>query len=94
MRLNESTLHSWDVRVGLDPDAAVPADAAQLLLEHLGGDLGFMTAFTGKADALAKPATVQIDGSDFGLVIADAVSLPRTYPDVNELTLGWRRATL
>jgi uncharacterized protein (TIGR03083 family) len=75
MRLNESTLHSWDARVALDPDAAVPEDAAQLLLEHLAGDLGFMTGFTGKADALAKPATVQIGDGPLGLVIADSVSV-------------------
>ena len=75
MRLNESTLHSWDARVALDADAAVPEDAARLLLEHLAGDLGFMTGFTGKADALAKPATVQVGDGPVGLVIADKVSV-------------------
>jgi len=40
MRLNESTLRSRDVRLALDADAAVPEDAAQLLVEHLAGDLG------------------------------------------------------
>jgi len=74
MRLNESTLHSWDARVALDPDAAVPEDAAQLLLEHLAGDLSFMTGFTAKAEALAKPATVQVSGG-IGLVIADKVGV-------------------
>ena len=75
MRLNESTLRSWDVRVALDADAAVPEDAAQLLVEHLAGDLGFMTGFVGKADALAKPVTLQVEGSRIGLVIADGVGL-------------------
>src|SRR6185437_14593337 len=53
----------------------VPADAAQLLLEHLAGDLGFMTGFTAKAEALAKPATVQVNDGSIGLVIADKVSV-------------------
>jgi len=75
MRLNESTLHSWDARVALDPDAAVPEDAAELLLEHLASDLAFLTGFTGKADALAKPATVQVGGGRIGLVIADKVGV-------------------
>jgi hypothetical protein len=61
--------------VALDAEAALPEDAAQLLIDHLAGDLGFMTGFIGKADVLAKPATVQIDGSRIGLVIADTVGL-------------------
>lgn len=75
MRLNESSLHSWDVRVAFDPAAALSAEAAQLLAEHLAGGVGFLIGFTGKADALAKPAVVEIQGGEFGIVIADRVSL-------------------
>ena len=88
MRLNESTLHSWDARVALDADAAVPEDAARLLLEHLAGDLGFMTGFTGKADALAKPATVQVGDGPVGLVIADKVSVTTAVTDPTATFIG------
>jgi len=75
MRANESVLHSWDVRVALDPDAALAEGAAEVLAEHLAGDLSFLLGFTAKADALAAPATVEIKGRDLGIVIADKVSL-------------------
>jgi uncharacterized protein (TIGR03083 family) len=88
MRLNESTLHSWDARVALDADAAVPEDAAQLLLEHLAGDLGFMTGFTGKADALAKPVTVQVGDGPVGLVIAEKVSVTTAVTDPTATFVG------
>ena len=35
MRLNESAQHSWDVRVAFDPSAAIPADVAAVLAEHV-----------------------------------------------------------
>jgi uncharacterized protein (TIGR03083 family) len=74
MRLNETALHSWDVRVALDPTATVPADVAAVLAELLTGDLGFLAGFVGKADALAEPAVVDIDGSGYGIVVADRVA--------------------
>ena len=88
MRLNESTLHSWDVRAGFDPAATVPEDAARLLIEHLAGDLGFMTGFTGKADALAKPATVQVGDGGLGLVIADEVAVTTAVTDPTATFVG------
>jgi hypothetical protein len=57
MRLKETAQHAWDVRVALHPDATIPAVTAQLMAEHLAGDLRFMTGFIGKADALATPAS-------------------------------------
>jgi uncharacterized protein (TIGR03083 family) len=94
MRLNESALHSWDARVALDPAAAVPEDAARLLLEHLASDLGFMTGFTGKADALAKPATVQVGDGGLGLVVADAVSVTTAVADPTATFVGPLEAVL
>jgi uncharacterized protein (TIGR03083 family) len=35
-RLNEFTLHSWDVRVALDPTATLHPDAVPVLLDHVG----------------------------------------------------------
>ena len=75
MRLNESALHSWDVRVAFDPSAAIPADVAAVLAEHLTGGLGFMVGFIGKADALTGPAVVDIEGSGYGLVVTDKVAV-------------------
>ncbi len=81
MRLNEMALHGWDILVGLDSTAGLNDDAADTLLEQLSGPLGFMLGFTGKADAVAAPAVVDIHGH--GLTIADAVSLK---PNVENAT--------
>jgi len=75
MRLNEAIHHGWDVRVAVDPSAAIHADAAQLLAEHLSGELSFLLGFIGKADALAAPATLDVEGSGFGIVVDGAVRL-------------------
>jgi uncharacterized protein (TIGR03083 family) len=75
MRLNESGQHSWDVRVAFDPSAAIPADVAAVMAEHLSGDLGFLLGFIGKADTLDRPAVVDIEGSGYGLVITDEAAL-------------------
>jgi uncharacterized protein (TIGR03083 family) len=73
MRLNEATMHAWDVHAGLDPASALDATAAQLLLEHYSGEMSFMLGLIGKADQLDRGVVVDLDG--YGLVIADAVSL-------------------
>jgi uncharacterized protein (TIGR03083 family) len=81
MRLNESALHSWDVRVAFDPSAAIAADVAAVLAEHLAGGLGFLVGFIGKADALPEPAVVDIEGSGYGLVVTDKVALASAPAD-------------
>lgn len=60
MRLNETTLHSWDVRVALDPHATLGADAAEVLVDHFTGGLGFLLGFLGKADQLPEPAVIAV----------------------------------
>lgn len=75
MRLNETALHSWDVRVAFDPSAAIPADVAAVVAEHLADGLSFMVGFIGRTDALTGPAVVDIEGSGYGLVIADTVAV-------------------
>jgi uncharacterized protein (TIGR03083 family) len=73
LRLNEAALHSWDVHVGVDPNATLNGVAANVLAEQFSGSLGFMLGFIGHADALAGATIVDAEG--FGLVIDDAVSL-------------------
>ncbi len=89
-RLNEFALHSWDVRVALDPAAVVHPDAPPLLLDLVGFMLGW----------LAKPApldgrtvTLRVDltapESSFGLVLGEPCSIGEvpTAPDA-VLTAG------
>ena len=74
MRLNEATLHGWDVRVALDPAAGLAADSAQVIGELYTASLGFMLGFMGKADRISGPVTLDIVGSGFGLMIRDTIS--------------------
>ena len=79
MRLSEVANHAWDVAVGLDPDAALDADAADLLLELFAGPLGFLLGFSAKADRLGRPAEVRV--AERAIVIGDAVSVaPASSP--------------
>lgn len=80
MRLNEAAQHSWDVRVAVDPSAAIAADTATVLAEHFAGDLRFLLGFTGKADALSDPALINVEGSGFALTIADGLILAASAP--------------
>jgi uncharacterized protein (TIGR03083 family) len=80
MRLNEAGQHSWDVRVSLDPGAAIAAATAAVIAEHFATDLGFLLGFTGKADALAQSAVVDIHESGYAIVIAESVSITTSAP--------------
>ncbi|GAB3827926.1 maleylpyruvate isomerase family mycothiol-dependent enzyme [Kribbella italica] len=78
MRLSEFTLHSWDVRVGLDPDATLAPEATELLLDGIGRLLGWV----GKADQLDGTAALTVNTTapdrTFGLTIADTIELTDT----------------
>ncbi|MEP6463893.1 MAG: maleylpyruvate isomerase family mycothiol-dependent enzyme [Frankiaceae bacterium] len=78
MRLNETTLHSWDIRVALDPYAKLGADAAEVLVDHFTGGLGFLLGFLGKADQLPEAAVIAVAGSDVAIVVGDSVGLSRS----------------
>ncbi len=69
MRLNESAQHAWDVKVAFDPAATVNEAAADVLVEHFSGGLGFLLGFTGKADQIEEPAVVAL--TDIGVDIVD-----------------------
>ncbi len=73
MRLNEIAAHAWDARVGVDPAAGLDEESAELLAEHLAGDLGFLLGFSGKADQLSQRAVVAVDG--YALVIDESVKV-------------------
>lgn len=73
MRLNEYALHHWDVVQGLDGDARIDDESADLLAQHLGDGLSFLLDFIGKTDHLTEPAVVQV--ATLHLVLADGVSL-------------------
>jgi uncharacterized protein (TIGR03083 family) len=78
MRLNEATLHSWDVRIALEPQAVLSDESATLLAEHFAGELGFLLGFLGKAEVLTNGAVVDFTGSDFGLTITESVAASST----------------
>jgi uncharacterized protein (TIGR03083 family) len=78
MRLNEVAAHAWDVRVGLDPNAGLDPESAQLLVELYDGPLAFLLGFSAKPDQLAEPARVTIPGG--GLVVTDQVAVTSTEP--------------
>ena len=80
MRLNEVAVHSWDVRVALDPAATLDEEAADVLADQLTAGMSFMLGFIGKADALDSPAVV--DAGSYGLIIDDNVSLTRNPRNV------------
>ncbi len=72
MRLNEVALHSWDVRLAVDPAATLSEATAAVLMEQFSGAMGFLFGHLGKADVLAEPSLVDVHG--FGLDIAESVS--------------------
>ena len=75
MRLNETALHGWDVRVAIDPAATLDAGSAEVIIEHFTGGLGFLLGFIGKTDKLSEPALVKLADSDVAIAIEDQVSL-------------------
>jgi uncharacterized protein (TIGR03083 family) len=75
MRLNEAAQHGWDVRVGLDPAASISESTATVLAEHFADGLGFLLGFTGKVDALAEPAVIDLQDTSYTLQVQDRVRL-------------------
>ena len=78
MRLNETAQHSWDVRVALDPLATLGPDAAEVMVDHYTGGLGFLLGFLGKPDQLVEPAVIALADSGVAIVVNDSVSLVRS----------------
>lgn len=92
MRLNETALHTWDVRVAHDPAATLDADSAEVLIEHFTGGLGFLLGFTSKPDSLSEPAVVKVEGYTIAIAIQDQVSLSTSDTEGTEATATLRGA--
>jgi uncharacterized protein (TIGR03083 family) len=75
LRLSEVAQHTWDVRAGLDPAATVATRSAEVLAEHLTGGLGFLLGFIGKPEKAGEHAVVEVSGTPYRIVVADAVGL-------------------
>jgi uncharacterized protein (TIGR03083 family) len=88
MRLSEAAQHGWDVQVAFDAMAGLATDAAELLLEHFAGDLGFMLGFTAKADALSGRAAITLADTGFGLLVEDTVTVTASLPEPTGAFLG------
>lgn len=73
MRLNEVAVHAWDVAVGLDPAAALDAEAAELLLDLYAGPLAFLFGFSSKSDQVAEPVEIQV--GERAIVIGETVTI-------------------
>jgi uncharacterized protein (TIGR03083 family) len=93
MRLDEVALHAWDVQVATDPSAVVDGESAELLLELLGGPMGFLLGFLGKPDQLSQPVRLEVAG--YVLELGEGVRLaPRDSADnVDEVTASWNGPT-
>jgi uncharacterized protein (TIGR03083 family) len=88
-RLNEFTLHSWDVRVAGDPAAVLAADAVGSLLDIAPYMFGWLGRPKDVLDGNPVVVAVQaIDpASNFGLEITDRVALVDT-PAAPDATLA------
>jgi uncharacterized protein (TIGR03083 family) len=79
LRLGEHTLHTWDVEVFTDPAAAVPADAAALLVDNVPQ---FLAPRLGKAPADPYAARIRTTDPERDYLLATAENVVMTeYPE-------------
>jgi uncharacterized protein (TIGR03083 family) len=81
LRLNEHALHTWDIEVVLDPNAALPADAAALIVDQV----GMIAQWTGKPTGIEHDVQVHtVDPTrDFTIALgAEQVVLTPYEPTV------------
>jgi uncharacterized protein (TIGR03083 family) len=92
LRLSEHALHSWDVAVYSDPDAAVSADAAALLIDNVPA---FLAPRLGKP--LDEPFRVRITTTDpardYVLTSGDSVSM-EDWPGGSDADSGVPHVTM
>jgi len=90
MRLNEATLHSWDVRVAFDSRATLNAQETDAALEQLTGPINFMVGFLGQPEALSgTQATLRVETTDprrvLSLVLGPTISLSDEPADSDDV---------
>jgi uncharacterized protein (TIGR03083 family) len=81
LRLNEHVLHTWDIEVVLDPNAALPTDAAAFIVDQL----GMLAQWTGKPTGVEHDVQVHtVDPArDFTIAFgAEHVALTPYEPTV------------
>ncbi|GAA1614072.1 maleylpyruvate isomerase family mycothiol-dependent enzyme [Actinoplanes couchii] len=94
LRLSEVTNHVWDARAGLDPQVTLLPGSADVLAEHLAGGLGFLLGFIGKPKEAPEPAVIEISGTPYRIVVADAVRLTTETLPVTATFTGSLEAAL
>lgn len=92
MRLNEVANHAWDVRVGLDPDAEVSQQSAEVLVELFAGELGFLLGFATQPDRVSQPVRLAVPGA--GVTIDEGVSVVPSLSDASATLTGPEGATV
>jgi uncharacterized protein (TIGR03083 family) len=87
LRVNEHTLHSWDIAVAFDPSAELEPEAAGIVLEAL----PMIARFTAKPSGSPKPLRVRTTAPDRQFLIdlgVDGVSVtPDDSPGAPDLEL-------
>lgn len=85
LRLNEHTLHTWDIEVGGDPAATLAADSVELVVDNL----EFVAGFTAKPTGSERTIVVRTTEPSRAFAIAlsaDAAGFapaePNSEPDV------------
>jgi len=66
LRLNEHTLHSWDIAVALEPSATLPSTATGTVVDNL----GLIARFTAKPTGATRTITVHTTEPDRWFVVA------------------------
>src|SRR5581483_7072594 len=69
-RLNEHTLHGWDVEVALDPSATLPPDAVELVIDNL----ELIGRFTAHPVAPERTITVVTSAPERGFAVTVAAT--------------------
>lgn len=83
LRLNESTLHGWDVAVAHDTAATLNPTAVPLLVDALTGPLSFLVGFIGNSRGADGVLAVRTSDPDRQLTLrlSDQVTLEASAPD-------------
>ena len=93
MRLSEVAQHSWDVRVAVEPDATLSADAADVLLDQFSSGLGFLLGWLGKTDSISEPVVLGL-GGHHQVHLGDGVTLTAGAADTTAAFEGAPEAAI